>query len=64
MNITDENQKQLHQVTLCFGGLKFAKLELELDKVMSRDKLKRLEGKLLKQLKPTFKGLTRVIVHN
>ena len=60
----NENQKQLHQATLCFGGLKFAKLELEIDRAVSRSSLKKLEGKLLKQLKPTFKGLTRVIVHN
>jgi hypothetical protein len=53
-----------HEVTLCFGGLKFVKAELELDRAISRSEIKKLEEYALEQFKPIFKGLTKVIVHN
>lgn len=56
--------KILHQVTLCFGGMKFVKAELELDRAISRSEFKELEEYALEQFKPVFKGLTKVIVHN
>ena len=53
-----------HQVTLCFGGLKFVRTQVELERVVFRDELKDLGEYILEQFKPIFKGLTKVIVHN
>ena len=56
--------KTQHQVTLCFGGLKFMKAELEIDRAMFRDEISDLEEYAYERFKSTFPGLTRVIVHN
>lgn len=56
--------KLSHQVTLCFGGLRFVKAELELDRAISRDEIEDLEEYAFEQFKPVFKNLTKVIVHN
>ena len=56
--------RSLHQATLCFGGLKFVKAELDLKREISRSEIKELEEYFFEKLKLTFKGLTRVIVHN
>jgi hypothetical protein len=56
--------KTSHQVTLCFGGLKFAKAQVELDRAVYRDEFKDLGEYILEQFKPMFNGLTKVIVHN
>lgn len=56
--------KCLHQVTLCFSGLKFAKMQLEFNRPIDRSEFKDLENYLLEQYRPIFKGLTKVIVHN
>lgn len=56
--------KYRHQVTLCFGGLKFVKTELEIDRAISRSEIPDLEKFVFEQFSPSFKGLTRVIVHN
>ena len=53
-----------HQVTLCFGNMRFVKAELELDRAISRDEIKDLEKYAFEQFKPVFKNLTKVIVHN
>jgi hypothetical protein len=59
-----DEPKYLHQVTLCFGGLKFAKIQLELNRPLDRSEFKDLENYLLEQYRPIFKGLIKVIVHN
>jgi len=56
--------KCLHQITMCFGGLKFVKTHLELEREISRSEFGDLEEFLLENLKPKFKGITRVIVHH
>lgn len=53
-----------HQVTLCFGGIKFTRAQIELDRAIYRDEFKELGEYILEQFKPIFKGLTKVIVHN
>jgi len=56
--------KYFHQVTLCFGGLKFAKMRIKFNRPLDRSEFKDLENYLLEQYRPIFKGLTKVIVHN
>ena len=56
--------KCVHHLTLCFGGSKFVKAEMELERAISRSEFKELEEYALEQFKPIFKGLTKVIVHN
>lgn len=56
--------KCVHHLTLCFGGMRFVKAELELDRAISRDEFIDLEEYAFKQFKPIFKDLTKVIVHN
>jgi hypothetical protein len=56
--------KCIHHLTLCFGGSKFVKTEMELERAISRSEFKELEEYILEQFKPIFKGLTKVIIHN